>query len=776
MLQRRLLRLASLTVLLALGVSTVRAATDEEVEASRKQGMQFLLDSQLEDGSWEYPNHEIGITALCALALIENGTPIDDPAIQRAQQYVLSNYLDETGTYDVTLAILLLSRVGDSDNKSAIRDLAARLVAGQNVEGGWGYTLPKVRSIYLAGGGERPAPPEGTGDNSTTQFAVLGLWVASRWGVNIDETMKAVAERFVAQQNEDGGWPYKHDIEMPQGSRNSMTFAGLFCLTVARATQIRAEQAAAADNKPTPSRFGLRSRTTTRPTTPAATPAEATDNAAAETEIFDPGSEADTLMEDPIFAKGLKKASDFAAGIGNGSSRYFLWSVERMGVMLGMEKFGAADWFDKGSQALLNMQGKPAGENEAIEGAWVAPGTGSALSDTAFAILFLRKANLGSDITRLLEGEPALPFQIVNRDDKPRFFKLQEAIAAAQPGDVIRVDSSLPIDVPHLAIDKDLTIEAGLGYNPALRYEVGFDENGLRSDPKKDPAARYMFAAKAGTLTLEGFRLQFDPPRTAGTGIPWIGLLAEGGNLRLLNCSIAESSRQGFAAVALYGPGKVEIRNCLLVGGRAALEIKTAATQEVHVKNSVLFSNTGISIQGGAMAGERVALKLDRCAVEAPEIFELKNVKTPVDFVSNGVAYMGESLGMNFLPSRTGHEGLTWTGADNLYDLRRWVGYQGTPVASIRDAKTWSQFWGGTDESGDARIVVFAGKRRQGAFSLDVTGEDFDFSSTSQVYAYRHKTGINQLYVGPGYPYTLFREGFDYNAWKEGEEQLAASE
>ncbi|MFV0446680.1 MAG: prenyltransferase/squalene oxidase repeat-containing protein, partial [Planctomycetaceae bacterium] len=227
MLRDALLVLLSLLTVMA---GEVRAASEDEVEAARKQGMQYLLDSQLSDGSWEYASHEIGITSLCALALIENGVPVDDPVIEKAQRYVLDNYLDKKGTYDIALSILLLSRVGDRDNKGAIRDLAARLIAGQNTHGGWGYSCPDVRAAYLTGGGERPARPAGPGDNSCTQFATLGLWVASRSGVNIDDTMAQVAYRFVMDQNSDGGWPYKSDPGMPQASRNSMTFAGLFCL------------------------------------------------------------------------------------------------------------------------------------------------------------------------------------------------------------------------------------------------------------------------------------------------------------------------------------------------------------------------------------------------------------------------------------------------------------------------------------------------------------------------------------------------------------------
>jgi hypothetical protein len=764
--------------IVATGFASVsRGASEDEIEAARKAGMQYLLDAQTNDGSWDYPGHGVGITSLCAVALIENGVPIDDRAIERAHRYVLDNYLDVTQTYDISLAILFLSRLGDRDDKTAIRDLAARLIAGQNQDGGWHYTCPKVRSAYLTGGGDRPDPPGGPGDNSCTQFATLGLWVASRWDVNIDEPMAHVAYRFVRDQNKDGGWPYMYSVATPQGSSQSMSFAGLFCLTVARANRIRAIQRAQEDGKDPPKLPEIKPRTPAPPaanTTPGTPMPEEEERDEDEPTLeeeeaanfVDPGKDTATLQDDPVFSRGLEFATQLTAGIGAGSPRYFLWSVERMGVILGMEKFGEVDWFQRGADALLAVQGQGAGEFEGEEGAWTPPGTGNALSDTSFAILFLRKANLGSDITQLLAGEPTEPFQIISQPEQPRFFQLAEAIKSAQPGDVIRIDSNRTIELPHLEVTQDLTIEAGLGYNPILKYEQGFDERGIRADPARDAKTRYLFGVESGTLTLEGLRLHMDPPKVSGK-VEWSGISVTGGRLRMLNCLLVETARQGFAAVAVSGPGEVEIRNSLLIGGRAAVEVKTSGAQTVTVQNSVLFSNLGISVLPGTDAGESLTFNLERTSIQAPEIFSLAKVTSPVAFNVNGVAFFGDALGSKFLRSRTGSEGITWTGSENVYDVKKWVGFDGAFNSAIRDAKTWTKFWGETEMDSDNKVIVFSGKRRHGAFTADVPAQDFEFASTSQVYASRRRTGINPIYVGPGYNYLLFREGFDYNSWQE---------
>lgn len=744
------------------GASSLFAATDAEVEASRQKGIQFLLDAQAADGSWEFAKHEVGITSLCAIALIENGTLITDPLIEKAERYVVQNYLETTGTYDIALAILFLSRLGNSDNRVPIRDLAARLIAGQNVEGGWGYTCPKVRSSVISGAAKLPDPMAGVGDNSCTQFAVLGLWVASRSNVDIDAAMEKVAVRFAKTQNSDGGWAYNPfkapvadgAIETPeegtkpaaQPSSSTMTFAGLFCVTVARATQIRAAK---------------EGRTVRRPPTPRPRPSTTTTpDSTTEPEIpfVDPGAGATTLKDDPIFQKGLERAIAVAPGVANGAVRYFLWSVERMGVILGMEKFGATDWFDSGSTGLIKLQGETGG--------WEHTTWGSN-ADTAFAILFLRKANLGSDITRLLEGEPELPVQIATKADGPRYLTLEEAIKASKPGDTIRIDGSGPFALPHMNVAHDLTIQAGYGYSPVLTYAIGFDAMGLRSNPKTDPNARHLLRVTKGTLTLEGLFLQMDGPRTV-KDVPWNAVVAQGGKLRVLNCTISEGTREGMAGIQITGPADVDVMNTQLIGGRAAIEFVAGGTQSVTVENSILFADTAVSVVQSGAPGEKVIIHLDRVAAQSPNMFHFPKVTTPIDIVSSGVAYFGDSMGMSMLPNSRGHDGITWTGSSNLYDVRNWIGSSGSAVATVKDAASWNTFWGGSDEGGEKRIIVFDGKLRAGAYSHTITADKFAFATNSQTYGQRKKCGIVPQYVGHGYSYTVFREGFDYTNWTKG--------
>ena len=229
--------------LMALSWSTTGwCQTPEEIDAARKRGVDYLLSSQEKDGSWSFKDttYPVGPTALVGLALMENGIPISDSHIEKANKYINDKIKDLKNTYEISLSLVFLSRVGDRDSRATVRELAARLIAGQNGDGGWGYACPLATIGLLTDPKQKPKTIEGIGDNSCTQFATLALWVASRSGVNIDDAMLKVGERFLDTPRYTGGWTYNHD-KMETPDTPTMTFAGMFCLTVAHANRIRAQ-------------------------------------------------------------------------------------------------------------------------------------------------------------------------------------------------------------------------------------------------------------------------------------------------------------------------------------------------------------------------------------------------------------------------------------------------------------------------------------------------------------------------------------------------------
>lgn len=709
-----------------LWADNLQAQTDKEVTASRLKGIEFLKSQQKDDGSWEYEGHPVGITALCTLALLENGVPVNDPQIQKGRLFVLKESEKLKSTYDIALGTLLLSRIGHREDKSMIRKYAARLIAGQTTTGGWSYSCPLASPSSLNQPRSRIKPGTSPGDNSCTQFAVLGLWTASRSNIDIQKSMIGVARRFVETQNEDGGWSYALPTEeKAEASRNSMTLAGLFCLTVARATKIRAMQEEQEEET----------------------------GARAESQ-----KEGETLVSDPIFSKGLEMAGKYAAGISASSARYFLWSTERVGVLLGLEKLGTTDWFSKGAKVLIETQKE--------DGSW--ENSRGKLADTSFAILFLRKANLGSDISRMLNGEPEKKFQIYTQEKKPEFVSLAAAISAAKAGDLIRVNGDGPFRIPHVEVDKDLSIEAGFGYSPVFVYSRGRNKLGLRARPERDPNVRHIIRVSKGTLDLEGIAFEFDPPEVGKT-VPWAAVIVNGGNLRMLNCSVSEQNNKGMASVQILKPTDSSFTNCFFVGGRAAIEIEGTGNQTITLDDSILFSKKIISVLRSKekSAGGKIDLNLTRCTLQGVSAFDFERFVKNINVKSEYTAYKIENLGLSMLSQKSSKENRSFTGSGNVFDVKKWLGMSGKSDASVTDAKSWDRFWGNEEGASLEETISFTLRRTNNSFNHRYKPEDWELSEDSKVAARQYGLGAKPASVGAGPGFSRFRSSILYNEWKQ---------
>ena len=79
-----------------------------------------------------------------------------------------------------------------------------------------------------------------------------------------------------------------------------------------------------------------------------------------------------------------------------GQSYYFLWSLERVCMAMGLETLNGKDWYEWGSEILIVNQ-KPTG-------AWEGEYT-QYHADTCFALLFLKRANFVRDLRPQLKGK-----------------------------------------------------------------------------------------------------------------------------------------------------------------------------------------------------------------------------------------------------------------------------------------------------------------------------------------------------------------------------------
>jgi VWFA-related protein len=339
-----------------------QAPGDEEIARAIARGVEFLNEAQGDNGEWRYgeqPQHSLGMTALAGLALLENGIARDAREISKAREIVATAVRESNQTYDLALAVLFLARCQQTrtgHDDSLIQLLGRRLAQGDHA-GIWDYSVPISEEEATSespgprrGGGGRRARINrnrgGAGDNSNTQFALLGLWAAGRHGFDSDEALESIDGHFRSSQLRDGRWGYRNNM---QGSE-AMSCAGLMGLAIAA------------------SRPSLAERQTAR-------------------------ARGAALAADPAFQAALRAVGQDARRAGEHSDIYYLWSLERVCVALGLRSLDGFDWYAHGARILLNRQES--------DGGWPSDRWGR-LPSTALALLFLRKANLAFEIDRVL--------------------------------------------------------------------------------------------------------------------------------------------------------------------------------------------------------------------------------------------------------------------------------------------------------------------------------------------------------------------------------------
>ncbi len=421
------------------------AATPKEIEDAIRRGVAWIKDRYQRKADINSVNtpfsHALGATCLSGLALLEAGTPPDDPAVQSITQLVRTVSYAQTQTYQISLCLMYLDRLGDPADLPRIQILAVRLLAGQNPQtGGWGYScinqvtqqeVEFLKSIRMDDKKDQLHPdieryaqsllvarqnqPVMGDDNSNTQFAVLALWLARKHGVPVDGALDLVERRFLATQTRTGGWPYNGpaagstNVVLPEGSP-SMTCAGLLGLAtgIARRQEMRAK-AAEPKKEPTPPKKDAPDDPFFHPRLP-----DASQSAAAKPKPQQAGKldARDRAAQFAFAALGIALRNylvpdgrgNWAVGMpktGGGHGRgdfYFLWSLERVGIIYGIDKIGDIDWFDVGANTLVLTQ--------SANGSWEGGGY-QAEVNTAFAILFLCRSNLARDLSGKVQSSIA---------------------------------------------------------------------------------------------------------------------------------------------------------------------------------------------------------------------------------------------------------------------------------------------------------------------------------------------------------------------------------
>jgi Mg-chelatase subunit ChlD len=370
-------RVAAMQPLEPKGLAGV-GVTAEQVNAAIDRGAEALWTHTMAEmkGRADEFGRNLGYDALVGLALVHANYHRKSPEFDAALRGMLSRVdPPQLGTYGAGILAMLIESYGDGYYLPKLRQTVRCIVESQGPAGSWGYTarapdellrdpmadrVLQVRGgLPLEGAGALGEPikrvgkmePSMDGDNSTSQYALLGLWAAARAKVPVEpEVWKHALAVYRARQCNDGGWHYASQGGFGYGS---MTCAGVCSIALARHHLGDAAPA-----------------------------------------------------EDEAVERGLAwLANHFTVTKHPESSEshlyYYLYSLERVGRVLDTEFIGPHEWYPLGAKYLLAQQKE--------DGNWKGFGEEEKPTlATSFSLLFLTRATSSLNVEQKRGGNGKL--------------------------------------------------------------------------------------------------------------------------------------------------------------------------------------------------------------------------------------------------------------------------------------------------------------------------------------------------------------------------------
>ena len=186
---------ASLLFLSASGTAAAAAAVKDAIARARR----FLAEQENGKGNFEHATNlgnlpqgrRGGVTALAVVALLNSGTPADDPLIRRCLKFLRT--LPPNESYTVGLQTMAFCLAGDKQD---------RVLVQRNLD--W------IVKVHMRGGWPYNADLKNFGpDHSINFYILLGVDAAARAGFKVDKKMlKAVRDYYAA--NPSGQWSYRN--------------------------------------------------------------------------------------------------------------------------------------------------------------------------------------------------------------------------------------------------------------------------------------------------------------------------------------------------------------------------------------------------------------------------------------------------------------------------------------------------------------------------------------------------------------------------------------
>lgn len=359
--------LGAAAVVLSLTASAFGEVTDEQVRQAIAKAVARLKEGQKVDGHWEPQTTQAstkgvgGVTALAVFTLLQAGEPLNDPAVAKGLQAL--DRVPDFETYVVSMKLMAFAKAeqvaGKPIFKAQIQRAVKFLQDTQSSIGTWGYEAADVA-------GDEASLATST-DNSNTQMALMALYEAARAGYPVESRVWRKSEDYyVRTQEPDGSWRYRHGVAgLPK--TGSMTAAGLASLLAVASQLQTADDCGCGDAK------AARYRT-----------------------------------NQPIAQALAGLAKDFSIERNPGLPEnawhfYYLYSIERVGILGGLKTIGGHDWFREGAEYLVNHQ-LPDGRFQRGEDR----GGGVCREyETCFAVLFLSKGHVPALVSKLRWSDKA---------------------------------------------------------------------------------------------------------------------------------------------------------------------------------------------------------------------------------------------------------------------------------------------------------------------------------------------------------------------------------
>ncbi len=363
----------------------------EKINQAIRQGVSYIIQEQSSKGSWsgehadDYP---MGKTALALLALLKSDIPYNHPVIVKGLKSLQKIPFQKT--YSVALYLMLMEtkfqaqlkfmppkywekskKIGPfrllatPAEKKRVLKAASWLVSHRSSKS-WGY-------------------PRSDEDNSNTQYAMLGLAAAERMGIATNKKVYfKVMDHFISTQEKEGDEVVFFKVPAADEPISSLQRKDLEKKKARLQNQKKAYLLYPSGSPLKARGWGYREA---NPATGSMTTAGIACMVICKAHL----ENSRTRLWKKLLPQVNASIRDGCAWItqnfrvdGNpngGNLFYYLYGLERAGILAGVIQFGSHDWYRKGAEHILGKQK----ENGQIGGGVV---------DTCFALLFLRRATV----------------------------------------------------------------------------------------------------------------------------------------------------------------------------------------------------------------------------------------------------------------------------------------------------------------------------------------------------------------------------------------------